>query len=148
MRKGRDIISLCANCKSRDWRPHIQYILHCAHTDKCLQTHSQSDTRACAGCGGSVFLWIQAKTSVGNRVAVHTHAGRQSLRLGTSSTVRNCQPGAWGRHWKPSHSHQEIRLEPRVEGSRGITHFCKHCAQPSQSDQHFKDMQCDCCNDV
>lgn len=96
----------------------------------CLQTLTVTHTHtyACAGWGGSMFLWIQAKTSYGNRVAVHTHAGRQSLRLGTSSTMRDCQPEAWGRHWEPSHSHQEIRLEPRVECSRGITHFCKHCS--------------------
>lgn len=64
---------------------------------------------------------MQAKASIGNRVAEHTHAGRQSLRLGTSSTERGLRK-ALGAFTQPPGN--KTGAQSGVQ-QQDHTHFCK-----------------------
>lgn len=115
-----------------------------AHKRLQAQAHTAEDT---ASCGGGVFLWVQAKTSQRSRVAAHRHAGidpevrhkQHCERLPTWGLEK-----ALGNFTQPPGN--KTRARGRVQ-QRDHT-LLQHCAQLSQSGQHFKYMQCDCCNAV
>lgn len=77
------------------------------HKQTNICKHTQSHLCAC-WLRWPCFLVNTSQNKPGEQSGSAHTCRHRALRLGTSSTVRGCQPEAWGRDWKASRSHQEI----------------------------------------